>query len=172
MAVRAATALRCISCVLVRENKVSFELFDLCRVTCVQYLFKTVLWGPLVTGRHPTRLTGLFRTRVHVPGLRAPCALSFSCSFCRNEELHSVVVIVTMVLAKVRTVMRLKSRHAHITYTARATETARLTECASRRWSAWRCSRTQTRDESAALVSLAATQSRWRAPGCTFQRSL
>ena len=172
----------------VREKKVSFELFDLCRVTCVQYLFKTVLWGPLVTGRHPTRLTGLFRTRVHVPGLRAPCALSFSCSFCRNEELHtresvykvcyhqiglaSVVVIVTMVLAKVRTVMRLKSRHAHITYTARATETARLTECASRRWSAWRCSRTQTRDESAALVSLAATQSRWRAPGCTFQRSL
>ena len=43
MAVRAATALRCISCVLVRENKVSFELFDLCRVTCVQYLFETVL---------------------------------------------------------------------------------------------------------------------------------
>ena len=41
----------------------------------------------------------------------------------------------------------------------------RPTECASRRWSAWRCSRTQTRDESAVLVSLAATQSRWRAPG-------
>eukprot|EP00964_Phaeocystis_antarctica_P125549 scaffold89202_cov69-Phaeocystis_antarctica.AAC.14 len=35
-----------------------------------------------------------------------------------------------------------------------------LTKCASRRWSAWLCSRTQTRDESAALVSLAATQSR------------
>ena len=188
MAVRAATALRCISCVLVRENKVSFELFDLCRVTCVQYLFKTVYVGATCDGATPDTA---HRT-VQDTGARAWSESSLrtlffmlflqvneeliaarECVWCYHQiGLASVVVIVTMVLAKVRTVMRLKSRHAHITYTARATETARLTECASRRWSAWRCSRTQTRDESAALVSLAATQSRWRAPGCTFQRSL
>ena len=121
MAVRAATALRCISCVLVRENKVSFELFDLCRVTCVQYLFKTVYVGATCDGATPDTA---HRT-VQDTGARAWSESSLDlahslffmlflqvneeliaareCVWCYHQiGLASVVVIVTMVLAKVK----------------------------------------------------------------------